>query len=60
MTSVEETRAERLIRAFMAGAEAELLEVRGRGLSISGRAEYEAEAVAIYGEPEPVAPMVAA
>lgn len=61
--SVEEARTERLVAAFMAGVEAELLEIRGRGLSEAERAEYEREAIALYGEPgrEPApAPVVAA
>ena len=50
--SVAETRTEGEIAAFMAGVEAELIEIRGRGMTISERAEYRAEAVAIYGETE--------
>lgn len=50
-----------LIRAFMAGAEAELRrEIRGHGITATERTEYEAEVAAIYGEPEPVAPVMAA
>ena len=48
--SVAEGRTERMIRAFMEGVEAELLEIRGRGLTVTERVEYEAEAVAIYSE----------
>lgn len=51
-TSVAEGRTERMIRAFMEGVEAELLEIRGRGLTATEREEYEVEATAIYGEAE--------
>ena len=46
----EQARRERLIEAFMRGAEEEMIEIRGYGLRPEERVEFEAEAAAIYGE----------
>ena len=46
----EQARRERLIEAFVLGAEEEMVEIRGYGLRPEERAEFEAEAIAIYGE----------
>ena len=56
--------ADREMAAFMAGAEAEMVELRGYGLTADERAETLEEAVAIYGggaeTASPVASPVAA
>ncbi len=47
---VAESRTERMIRAFMEGAESGMVEVRGYGLTAEEREEARREAVALYGE----------
>lgn len=49
--SVASTLSERLIRAYMDGAESGMVEVRGYGLTASEREEAELTARALYGEP---------
>lgn len=48
--SVAESRTERLVRAYMEGAESGMVDVRGYGLTAIERVEMEAEAAALYGE----------
>lgn len=48
-------RAERMIAAYMEGAETGMVEARGYGLSPDERADAEKMARALYGEPERVA-----
>lgn len=50
--SVAESRAERLVRAYMEGAESGMVEVRGYGLTAEEREAAETQARALYGEPE--------
>lgn len=50
VASVEESRAERMIRAFMEGAESGMIEARGYGLRPDEREAAEREAIALYGE----------
>jgi hypothetical protein len=50
--SVAESRAERLVRAYMEGAESGMVEVRGYGLTAEEREAAEAQAQALYGGPE--------
>ena len=57
--SVPETREERLIRSFMAGAEDEMRAIRGRGFSETERIEFEEIAREMYG-PAPVETVTAA
>lgn len=55
MESVTDRRAERLIRAYMEGAESGMVEVRGYGLTASEREEAELTARALYGDVEDLA-----
>lgn len=48
--SVAESRAERMVRSFMEGAESGMVEVRGYSLSATEREEAELTAHALYGE----------
>ncbi len=50
--SVAESRAERLVRAYLEGAESGMVDIRGYGLTVEERAEMEAEAIALYGKTE--------
>jgi hypothetical protein len=47
---VAETLSERMIRAYMEGAESGMVEVRGSGLTATEREEAELTARALYGE----------
>jgi hypothetical protein len=49
--SVAESRAERMIRSFMEGAESGMVEARGYGLSASEREEAERLADYLYRKP---------
>ncbi len=49
---VAETLSERMIRAYMDGAESGMIEVRGYGLTATEREEAELTAHSLYGEPE--------
>jgi len=48
--SVAESKAERMIRAFMAGADRQMVAICGYGLTVEERAELELGAAAIYSE----------
>lgn len=47
-----ESLSERMIAAFMEGAEAEMIALRGYGLTAEERENAEREAISLYGGPE--------